>query len=169
METNDAIFSDCRKYRYALWRIWDDSKPLIMFIGLNPSSANENDDDPTIRRVIGFAKLWGYGGIYMMNCFPLISTDPSLLIDFYDTSFHDVEDFENLKQLLEISRKTKEIVFAWGKFELGKSRGNLISKHFPNAICLMKNKDGSPRHPLYVNSYCSPILFNQETIIIEKI
>ena len=57
MKTN-AIFSECRKYRYALCRIWDDSKPYAMFIGLNPSTADETEDDPTIRRCINYAKDW---------------------------------------------------------------------------------------------------------------
>ena len=56
-----ADFSEDRKYRNALWRIWDSKKSLVMFVGLNHSSANENTDDPTIRRVISFAKAWGYG------------------------------------------------------------------------------------------------------------
>ena len=158
---NNAVFSDCRKYRYALWRIWDNSKPSIMFIGLNPSSASENANDPTIRRVIAFAKKWGYGGVYMMNCFPFISTDPSVLKEFYDTPFHDVEDFENFRQLLEVSKKCKEIVFAWGNFEVVKERANSISKHFPEAKALIKNKDGSPRHPLYVSRNILPLKFNQ--------
>ena len=64
-----AEFSPDRKYRYALWRIWDKSNPLIMFIGLNPSKANELKDDPTIRRVRRFAFDWGYGGVYMINYF----------------------------------------------------------------------------------------------------
>lgn len=57
-----AMFSKCRKYRYVLWRIWDDDKPRVMFIGLNPSIAGAIIDDPTIRKVIGFAKRWGFGG-----------------------------------------------------------------------------------------------------------
>jgi len=67
-----AEFSECRKYRYALWRIWDKSKPLVMFIGLNPSTANENVDDPTIRSVCRMTKNNGYGGVYMMNLHVLL-------------------------------------------------------------------------------------------------
>ncbi len=70
----DAKLSDCRIYRYALWRIWDDAKPLVMFIGLNPSTADETEDDPTIRRCISFAQNWGYGGLYMANLFVFRAT-----------------------------------------------------------------------------------------------
>lgn len=74
-----ARFSACRNYRYALWRIWDIDKPLVMFIGLNPSTANETTDDPTIRRVVDFAFRWGYGGVYMMNLFAWVTPYPGEL------------------------------------------------------------------------------------------
>ena len=60
-----ATFSECRKYRYSLWRVWDESLPFVLFIGLNPSTADEIEDDPTIRRCINFTKEWGYGGMCM--------------------------------------------------------------------------------------------------------
>ena len=60
---NDAKFSPCRKYRYVLCRVCDRTKPFAMFIGLNPSNADETKDDPTIKRCLNFAKSWGYGGI----------------------------------------------------------------------------------------------------------
>lgn len=64
-----AEFSECRKYRYVLWRRWDwkGYGNQVMFIGLNPSTADETEDDPTIRRCIRFAKDWGYSGLLMMN------------------------------------------------------------------------------------------------------
>ena len=71
-----AEFSPCQKYRYKLWRIWDNTLPLVMFIGLNPSTANEINDDHTVSNVGKIAKSNGYGGFYMMNSFPFISTDP---------------------------------------------------------------------------------------------
>ena len=63
----DAILSEDRKYRYVLSRIWDESKPLVVIIGLNPSTADEKDDDNTIKKCINFSKNWGYGGLYMLN------------------------------------------------------------------------------------------------------
>src|SRR6188472_3585079 len=74
-----AEFSECGKHRYALWRIWDDQKPLVMFIGLNPSTATADKDDATIRRVKAIAAALGYGGVYMCNCFSYISTNPDML------------------------------------------------------------------------------------------
>ncbi len=76
---SDAELSKCRAYRYALWRTWDESKPFAMFVGLNPSTADELEDDPTIRRCINFSKLWGYGGLCMVNLFAYRATDPTAL------------------------------------------------------------------------------------------
>ena len=73
---SDALFSEDRIYRYALWRTWDESLPKALFIGLNPSTADEIQDDPTIRRCIRYSMDWGYGGYIMGNIFGYRSTDP---------------------------------------------------------------------------------------------
>lgn len=78
-KNDNAFFSSDRVHRIWLSRIWDEDKPRVMFIGLNPSTANETSNDPTIRRVQSMAKSWGYGGVYMMNLFTFISTDPKKL------------------------------------------------------------------------------------------
>lgn len=75
-----AQFSFCRTYRYALWRTWTQGDGHVTFIGLNPSIADENKDDPTIRRCIGFAKDWGFGGINMLNIFAFRATNPKELM-----------------------------------------------------------------------------------------
>ena len=111
-----ANFSADRKYRYSLWRIWDRSKPLVMFIGLNPSTANESDNDPTIKSVIRISKHNGYGGVYMMNCFPYISTDPGQLF----ACSHSVYNEELLKETAE---KCQDVVFAWGNFQVVQKLG----------------------------------------------
>ena len=76
---NGAKFSDCRKYRFVLWRIWDYSLETIMFIGLNPSTANEVKQDNTINRIKGLTKDLGYGGFYMLNLFTFITAYPKEL------------------------------------------------------------------------------------------
>lgn len=144
-----ADFSSDRKYRYALWRIWDRSLPLVMFIGLNPSTANETDSDPTIKSVCRIAKNNGYGGVYMMNCFPYVSTDPGKLKDGL-TLETNTNNLENLKT---IGAMCKDIVFAWGNFkEVDEYISGLLSPLFPNAKALSLNKNGSPKHPLYCKS-----------------
>lgn len=154
-ETSGAEFSNCRNYRYALWRIWDTSKPLVMFIGLNPSTANEFSDDPTIRRVKAIAKNLGYGGIYMMNCFAYISTDPKLL----KTNPMSKEWNDNM--LTITASKCADVIFAWGNFDIVKTTGRDIEliEMFPHAKALHINKNGSPKHPLYVRNDVIPVKF----------
>jgi hypothetical protein len=71
-----ANFSTCRTWRYTLTRQWSFVHPLAMFIGLNCSTADETQDDPTVRRCMGFARDWGYGGLLMTNLFAFRATDP---------------------------------------------------------------------------------------------
>lgn len=80
----EALLSEDRKYRYILSRTWDEAKPAVLFIGLNPSTADEKSDDSTIRKCINYAKCWGYGKILMANLFAFRSTDPSILIHAAD-------------------------------------------------------------------------------------
>lgn len=72
-----AKFSECRVYRYSLWRLWDLNKPLALFIGLNPSTADETFDDSTIIRCTRFVQDWDYGGFYMGNLFAYVATKPA--------------------------------------------------------------------------------------------
>lgn len=145
-----AEFSPCGKYRYKLWRIWDESKPKAMCIGLNPSTANATKPDPTITNLIKMLKILGYGGFYMMNCYPLISSKPDALNDFIETPFHDVEDLENARHLMETARLCKDVIFAWGTFPIVEKSGRdkMFSGFYPNALCFGHNQNGSPAHPL---------------------
>lgn len=151
-EPSGAHFSECGKYRYALWRVWDACLPAVMFIGLNPSTANADTDDPTIRKVRSFAKKWGYGGVYMLNLFPYISTDPEQLKCEFNERI-------NTDYLHEFGQKASMVVFAWGAFEIAGFRSGQVSQMFPNAKALVINKDGSPRHPLYVPGNVVPVNF----------
>jgi hypothetical protein len=146
-EEQGAEFSACRQYRFALWRIWDKTKPLVMFIGLNPSTANETEPDNTIKSVIRLSKANGYGGFYMMNCFPFVSTDPEAI------NYHGFEAHNN-DWLQKISDRCKDVVFAWGNFKIVSdvNRDEELFKMFPDALCLGKNASGSPKHPLYIKS-----------------
>lgn len=148
-----AQFSEDRKYRYALWRIWNEDKPLVMFIGLNPSTANERKPDRTITRVTRFAYDWGYGGFYMMNLFGIVSSKPAILL----TDPNPIG--ENDYWLEKIAIECEMILFCWGGFKQARSRAEDVKKRFPGAYCLKKTKDGHPWHPLYVETATKPILF----------
>lgn len=143
--TAGASFSADRKYRFALWRIWDETKPLVMIIGLNPSKADEGEDDPTIKSVCRVTKFNGYGGFYMMNCWAYIATNPDLL------KINPISESWNNDMITAVTAKCKDVVFAWGNFKILKTTGRaqeLISM-FPRAKAFDLNKNGSPKHPLY--------------------
>ncbi|MEM1338053.1 MAG: DUF1643 domain-containing protein [Bacteroidota bacterium] len=128
-----------------LWRIWDIRLPRVLFIGLNPSIANATTDDPTTKRILGHAKRLGFGGFYLANCFSNIATNPKLL--------HPTGNWqENLRWISHAEKQCNEVVFAWGKHPLVKklARAQFFIERFPNAKQLGKNRDGSPKHPLYL-------------------
>jgi hypothetical protein len=117
-----------------------------MFIGLNPSTANETSNDNTITKVCKIAKHNGYGGVYMMNLFAIVSSDPKVLATC------DNPIGNNNYWLMNISEKCSDIVFAWGNFKEATERSkeviaNFTKFHAPK--CIVQNKNGSPKHPLY--------------------
>jgi hypothetical protein len=126
---------------------------MVMFIGLNPSTANEISDDPTIRRVQKFAYDWGYGGVYMLNLFAWISTDPAALLTCTDPVG------ENDIYLKAIAESASKIIFAWGGFKVN-GRDQQVIEMFPDANALVINKDGTPGHPLYVPGNVIPCYYN---------
>lgn len=150
-----AQFSECGKHRFCLWRIWDEDLPAVCFIGLNPSTANQKENDPTIRRVISFAKKWGYGRVYMLNLFSFVTPFPEELKKNEFTKFY----FENREMIKDITAVCDKIIFAWGNFKEAVEMANEVSINYPGAYCLKKNKNGSPIHPLYVKSDTIPVRF----------
>ena len=140
----NATFSDCRKYRYGLSRTWNGKKKTILFIGLNPSTANEKIDDPTIRRCINYAQNWGYGSLLMVNLFAYRATMPSELKNVKNPIGND-----NDLQIIELSKKADIAVAAWGNEGTLLNRDKEVKKILPNLMCLKINKSGQPSHPLY--------------------
>jgi hypothetical protein len=155
-----AILSGDRKYRYVLRRRWDLAKPNVMFIGLNPSTADENEDDPTIRRCIAFAKSWGFGGLVMVNLFAWRSTMPLGLWDTPDPIGPD-----NAIHLIDGKYSSSLHIAAWGD-------GKLVNKLDPERVAAVRallddlyylklNKDGTPGHPLYLKGNLLPQLWSR--------
>jgi len=148
---NDAVISSCGKYRYALWRVWDKARPLVMFIGLNPSTADAVKDDNTIRRCIAFAKTWDFGSLAVGNLFAFRATKP---IELRKTS--DPIGLENDKWLLELKKKAKITVAAWGNNGTYLNRDQDILKMFPDLYRLKISAKGMPCHPLYLSGNLKP-------------
>ncbi|EGF20712.1 MULTISPECIES: DUF1643 domain-containing protein [Streptococcus] len=147
----DAILSEDRKFRYILSRVWDEAKPTVLFIGLNPSTADENEDDPTIRKCINFAKSWGYGGILMANLFAYRATNPRVLYSEQDPIGSD-NDF----YIKEYADKSEMIIACWGNHGSFNNRSHEVYGLVDSLHCLDTNKSGEPKHPLYIRNDAKP-------------
>ena len=146
-----AVFSPCRTYRYLLWREWIGGVGYAMFVGLNPSTADETQDDPTIRRCIAFAKSWGYAGLCMTNLFAFRATDPKDMMAVADPVGPD-----NNANLLDVAKDAGVIVAAWGAKGTHKGRDAEVCKMLPPLHFLALTKDGHPGHPLYLPKTLTP-------------
>lgn len=151
-----AIFSEDRIYRYDLWRVWDERKPVIAFIGLNPSTADETKDDPTIRRCIGYAMSWGYGCLHMLNIFAFRSTDPKGL-----RTISDPVGPENNTFIKELTSLSGMVIVAWGSHGKYLDRGYRVADMIKDPKCLKINKDGEPSHPLYLKKSLMPVAYTR--------
>lgn len=156
-----AILSDCRNYRYELSRYWDHTLPIMMVVGLNPSTADETHDDPTIRRVINFAKAWGYGGIRMNNLFAWRATNPKeMLAQANPIGEHN--GAQNDAHLTHNAIICGFILVCWGEFgdRMGRDKTVLrILRDCKPVHCLGVTKSGQPRHPLYIKGDVRPMLY----------
>jgi len=150
METG-ATFSKDKKYRYALWRIWDKSKPYAMFICLNPSTADEVKNDPTVTRCINYAKNWDYGSLYMTNLFAFRATNYREM----KTAKEPIGE-KNDYWLQKIANNAGIIIAAWGNHGFFMDRNKVIKKLIPKLYCLKQNKTGQPVHPLYQKKDLKP-------------
>lgn len=152
----ETILSPCRTYRYTLWREFGGlvGDGYAMFIGLNPSTADEVNDDPTIRRCIAFAKSWGYGALCMTNLFAFRATDPEEM-----KRAADPVGPENDSHLIALARDAGVVVAAWGTNGTYLGRDNAVRTMVPNLRCLKKTVAGHPSHPLYLRADLTPIPF----------
>ena len=139
-----AIFSKDQKYRYLLERTWNNSKKKLLFIRLNPSGADSKKDDPTIRRLISFSKKWGYGGFKVCNLYSYVTSSPSTL---YSSS--NMLGYKNKSYIKKQIKNSDCIVYAWGNTE---AEPHWLKKIVKTSYCIGINKNGTPKHPLYINS-----------------
>lgn len=155
-EAKSASFSPCRTYRYALWRNWSSLLPstngYAMFVGLNPSTADETADDPTIRRCIGFAQAWGYAGLCMTNLFAYRATDPRVMKAAADPVGED-----NDWTLQALAETAGVVVAAWGAHGTHLGRDAAVRAMLPGLHYLRLTKEGHPGHPLYLPATLQPV------------
>lgn len=150
-----AILSDCRTYRYTLWRRWATTGAgYLLVVGLNPSTADETTDDPTIRRCVDYAKRWGFDTLCMVNLFAYRATDPAVMKAAADPIGPD-----NDRHLWKLSQHAGLILAAWGAHGGHWSRDAEVRQNLAHCDlhALGFTKDGAPRHPLYMRADCQPI------------
>lgn len=146
----DALISDCGLYRYRLRRKWTVHGGSLVFITLNPSTADGTDDDPTIRKCVGFARRLGFGGIVVLNLYAYRATDPRDLWDAADAGI-DIEGPENDDVIRAhcAHRNRDSVVAAWGAHgDRSPRRVAVVRTLAPRLSSLGVTKSGAPRHPL---------------------
>jgi len=159
-QASGATISECGQYRYLLWRVWDESLPSVAFVMLNPSTADGQVDDPTVRRCVAFARDWGYGRLDVVNLFPLRATNPSALRRHADAL--GPAGLANAA-ILDIARAASLIVCAWGGQSMARKRADTVLRLMLGIPGLSErlhhiglNQDGSPKHPLYIAASVRP-------------
>lgn len=147
-------------YRYWLSRFWDTGYGTCAWVMLNPSTADASEDDPTIRRCIGFSKAWGFSGLVVVNLFAWRATDPHELV--CQQHVDDVIGPENDRHIEEALSQADRIILAWGAHTIARrGRGKQVARiAWDNGEpeCLGETKYQTPKHPLYVPRTTIPIV-----------
>jgi len=150
-----AIISDCGKYRFQLWRIWDETKPCVLWIMHNPSTADAVEDDRTIGRCIEFSKSWGYGGIYVGNLSPYRATKPK---EMKGLSKELLIPEQNEWSIMDMYEKCTLFIVAYGNPVNKWMIPVPLAKHWQ---ALKLTKAGNPGHPLYVKGDTKPFFISK--------
>ena len=160
-----AVFDKTGQYRYQLDRRWQDDGATVAFIMLNPSTADEKRDDPTLRACIQFAQRWEYAALSVVNLFGYRTPHPNVL-----KTAEDPVGPENDEYVMRVVDAAEKVVLGWGNFGglWGRDRAvlDLLKLHKRKIYCLQRNKSGHPRHPLYIRRTVSlqPFVLDLETL-----
>ncbi|UOQ92303.1 DUF1643 domain-containing protein [Halobacillus shinanisalinarum] len=153
-----VIFDRTSTYRYLLECTFDESKNKITFVMLNPSAANSDICDTTLNRCVNYTRSWGYGGMYIVNLYALVSTNPKRLL-----THRDPIGVENDHYILDAAEKSETTVLAWGeKYASIRNRKAEVLEMLKgyDLHCIKKTKNGKhPRHPLFLKKDLNPIPF----------
>ena len=151
-----AEYSDCQRFRYVLTRVWCPGGPRVLFVMLNPSTATECQNDPTVERCERRARALGFGGVRVTNIFAFRATDPRLM-----RAVDDPVGPGNDAAILGSVAWADQIVCAWGAHGAHRGRGRAVARMLRRTgaalFHLGLTKDGEPRHPLYVAYSVSPL------------
>lgn len=166
-----SVFSPCRDYRYCLWRIWRNiaAPRFVLWCLCNPSTADDDDLDPTLRRCRDFSQAWDFDAMCIVNLFAFRATDPAEM-----KAADDPVGDDNDLWIARLASDAELIVAGWGKIGVHLNRPEAIRVLF-NSIgrelhCLKVNANGSPQHPLYVAGSANPIeyKFDRPTVVSEE-
>lgn len=147
-----AVLSTCGSYRYALFRIWDPDKPLMMFVGLNPSTADAYVDDKTTTRCIGFARDCGYGGLILANLYAWRATKPRKLLEASDPV-----GAKNDAWLRQLRQHAGVVIAAWGAWPGPDPHRPAQAMDLIGGLHVLGlTAKGDPRHPLYMPKTARP-------------
>jgi hypothetical protein len=159
-ETAHAVLSEDRVYRYALYRSldgesWNDPAPdrrTVCFVMLNPSTADENANDPTIEKLMKYGRTWGYARLAVVNLFAYRETDSKKLRSLAST--RDLIGPGNDQHILTVVGDSHQIVYGWGNEGEILGRGLQVARLIDEIFgcefyCFKKTQSGQPVHPLY--------------------
>lgn len=155
----DALIDKSGEYRYSLYRRWS-GEPVGLFIMLNPSTADGLQDDPTIRKCIGFAQRWGLGGIYVANLFAYRSTSPTMLRIAKDPVGPDNDN--HIRMMVDVcSAQSGPVICAWGAHGNYLDRAQAVlsliaARNVSPMVLRLTEKSRMPEHPLYVPYNVAP-------------
>lgn len=148
---NGATFDRTGKYRYRLWRTWNDRLPNAAIVMLNPSAANQSVDDPTIRSCIRIAGALSFGGIEVVNLFAYCTAHPRQL-----RNVRAPIGKENDRYITEACASSASVIVAWGNYGDWLNRDEeviaLLNEYSWLPFCFGTTNRGEPRHPLYLSS-----------------
>jgi hypothetical protein len=161
-----AVFSHDQRYRYALIREWDETRPKLCVIGLNPSTADHAISDPTITRCVKRANSLACGGLVMLNLFAYRATDPTVM-----KSIADPIGPANDIALTVLSKGQPIVLGAWGNDGIFRNRAAQVTSLLLNAgvtiHALAITKQNQPQHPLYVSYGTAPMIWRRPGVSVE--
>jgi hypothetical protein len=154
-----AVYSQCERYRYSLTRVWNTDARRVTFVMLNPSTATEVQNDPTIERCEQRARHLGFGGFCAVNIFALRATDPRVM-----RAAVDPEGADNNDALMQAAVWADTVIAAWGIHGAHRNHGPATATRLRNSKHVLHHlrltKEGHPRHPLYLPYSARPQIWD---------